>query len=109
MRFRRNLFLLLILIVGGNAFGEDVDYSKQIKPLLTERCYSCHGALKQKNDLRLDTVAAMFKGGKNGPAIVRNDPDKSAIIQRVSATDLDERMPPEHEGLPFTSTQIQLL
>ena len=40
-----------------------VDYLRDIKPLLTENCYACHGALKTQSGLRLDTVALMKKGG----------------------------------------------
>jgi hypothetical protein len=86
-----------------------VDYLKEIKPLLQERCYACHGALKQKHDLRVDTVAAMIKGGSDGPALVPGEPEKSAILKRVSTTDLEERMPPEHEGQAFNSAQISAL
>jgi len=87
----------------------EVDYAKSIKPLLHERCYSCHGAIKQKARLRLDTVELMLKGGKSGPALQRGQPDQSPLITRVATTDLAERMPPEHEGEPFTTAQVQLL
>ena len=79
-----------------------VDYLKEVKPLLQERCYTCHGALKQKESLRLDTVEAMLKGGKNGPVIQRGEPDQSLLIQRVTTANLEDRMPPEHEGEPFS-------
>src|SRR5262245_25734307 len=83
-----------------------VDYLKQIKPLLQERCYTCHGALKQKKSLRLDTVAAMLKGGSDGPVLVPGDPEQSMVLQRVGTMNLEDRMPPEHEGQPFTAVQI---
>ena len=86
-----------------------VDYATRIKPLLHERCYSCHAAIKQKSKLRLDTVELMLKGGKSGPVLQRGQPEKSLILTRVTATDLAERMPPEHEGEPFTAAQVQLL
>ncbi len=44
------------------------DYVRDVKPLLAKHCYACHGALKQKSGLRLDTVALMRKGGDSGPA-----------------------------------------
>ena len=87
----------------------EVDYAKSIKPLLHERCYSCHAAIKQKSKLRLDTVELILKGGKSGPVLQRGQPEKSLILTRVTATDLAERMPPEHEGEPFTTAQVQLL
>ena len=92
-----------------DAARADVDYTKSIKPLLHERCYSCHAAIKQKAKLRLDTVELMLKGGKSGPVLQRGQPEKSLILTRVTATDLAERMPPEHEGEPFTTAQVQLL
>ena len=77
---RRALFQLVVLLVGlASVRGENDIYSKQIKPLLQERCYSCHGALKQKSGLRLDTVEAMRKGGSDGPAVVSGQPEKSLL------------------------------
>ena len=72
------------------------DYAKEIKPLLKARCYACHGALKQKSGLRLDTVALMHKGGESGDIL--EGPD-ALILEKVGAADLDERMPPEGAAL----------
>jgi hypothetical protein len=47
----------------GEKAAGTVDYLKQVKPLLRERCYACHGPLKQKAGLRLDTAALAIKGG----------------------------------------------
>jgi len=84
-------------------------YLQQIKPLLAVRCYACHGALKQEADLRLDTVAAIQAGGGSGPAVVAGRPDESLILQRVATHELDQRMPPEHEGEAFNWQQIEQL
>src|SRR5689334_16849324 len=81
------------------SWAAEVDYAKEVKPLLRERCYSCHGALKQKKALRLDTVASMLRGSSDGPVLERGNPSQSVIIHRVSTTNLNEQMPPEHEGL----------
>ena len=80
-------------------------YSTQIKPLFRARCFSCHGALKQEADLRLDSVELMVDAG----VITRGDVSGSSIVDRVTATDIDERMPPEHEGEPLTAEQVELL
>ncbi len=102
-----------LLILGGFQIGLTRllagDYEAVLKPLLRERCFSCHGALQQKADLRLDTVAGMLRGGKQGPALVSGKAELSAMVQRVSSTDADERMPPEHEGQPFNADQIAVL
>ncbi len=87
------------------AFGQDrVDYRKDIQPILREKCYSCHGGLAQKAKLRVDTVSLMKQGGKHGPALIPGSPEKSLLIERLTATDPEERMPPESP--PLTSTQI---
>ena len=101
-------FIALALLCS-DPLRAEVDYVKNIKPLLHARCYSCHGGLKQKADLRLDTVSAMLKGGKDGPVIERGKPVKSLLIERITSTDLDERMPPKHEGEPFTAEEVKLL
>ena len=105
----------LIILAGIGMFGwatslfGEADYVKHVKPLLHERCYSCHGALKQKAKLRLDTVELMLKGGKSGAAFERGKPEESLIVARVTNPELDERMPPQHEGEPFTAAQIAML
>ena len=83
-----------------------VDYEKEIKPLLKERCYSCHGALKQKADLRLDTAAAMRKGGDGGDLLAG---DPSLLLERVTTTEKDDRMPPEGEGSMLNTEQVAKL
>ena len=56
-----------------------IDYLKDIKPVLQARCYACHGALKQKRGLRLDTVASMKKGGDSGAALVAGNSARSLL------------------------------
>ena len=87
--------------------AEDLDYGRDIKPVLKAKCYSCHGALKQEAGLRLDTVRLMVKGGDSGPAIDSDDRLNSLVWQRVSAEDQDERMPPE--GEPLSPEQLARL
>jgi len=89
--------------------ADDVDYLQQIRPILRERCFACHAALKQEGGLRLDTAALAIKGGDSGPVIVPGDASKSRIVDRVSAADIAERMPPEKEGAPLSAEQIALL
>src|SRR5947207_12634338 len=104
-------FLLAVTIVvsvaSGLAAAEPVDYLRDIKPILRDKCYGCHGALKQKAKLRLDTVAAMKLGGKDGAAIDPGDPKGSQLIERISDADDSFRMPPE--GKPLTAAQIAIL
>ena len=85
---------------------QPVDYVKQIKPVLRERCYACHGALKQEAGLRLDTVSLATKGGESGAAIDMRAGTQSLILKRVTATIESERMPPE--GEPLSAAQLGL-
>jgi hypothetical protein len=69
-------------------------FESRVRPVLVEHCYSCHGEKKQKGDLRLDSRAALLKGGDTGPVVVPGEPDKSALIRAVRYAD-DVRMPPK--------------
>ena len=86
---------------------EGVDYEHDIKPLLKERCYACHGPLAQESGLRLDTAAAALRGGDSGTAIVPGDAEGSLLVRRVSSADELERMPPE--GQPLSDEEIEIL
>lgn len=90
------------LILTTSAFA--VDFEREIRPLLQERCVECHGEKKQKGELRLDAKPYAFKGGHDGPAIVAGQLDKSPLFQRIVTADEDERMPPK--GDPLTPSQI---
>lgn len=95
-------------MIGVPAVAADpVDYVRDIKPILKERCYSCHGALKQKGSLRLDTVALIAKGGKSGPGLVPGKAGASLLVDRVGDPDESSRMPPE--GKPLTAAQVAKL
>jgi mono/diheme cytochrome c family protein len=99
---------MVLALAPGAGADEPVDYLKQIKPLLKERCFACHGALKQRGGLRLDTVAFMKEGGDSGPALDIKSPAKSLLVQRLQATD-ETRMPPKDEAEHFTPQQIALV
>ena len=91
-----------LLAVAPVARCADADYLREIKPVLKERCYGCHGALKQKAGLRLDTVLSMRKGGRNGDILAG---EGSVLLKRITSTDPKERMPPEGEGAPLNKGQ----
>src|SRR5204863_6781351 len=70
-----------------------VDFVKDIQPMLTERCYSCHGPKKQKSDLRWDTKESVFKGGEHGPVLVPGKSAASRVIHLVAGLEPDTVMP----------------
>jgi len=85
-----------------------VDYVKEIKPLLREQCYQCHGATQPKHGLRLDTAASALKGGKSGPAIKPGKSSDSLLVQVISGPHKDiTRMP--YKKPPLVDAQIALL
>ncbi|MBX7207815.1 MAG: PSD1 and planctomycete cytochrome C domain-containing protein [Verrucomicrobiaceae bacterium] len=88
------LFIPCLTLAATTAAGA-VDYVKDIKPLLKERCASCHGTVKQKGDLRLDAGALISKD-------VHQE-----LLKRVKSHDEDERMPPE--GARLTPMQVETL
>jgi len=99
-----------VCLVGALRAGEQPDYQKQIKPLLKERCFACHGALKQEANLRLDTAELIRLGGDSGKVVLPGkQAAESLLLERVSAKEIGYRMPPEHEGEPLSSGQMDLL
>ncbi len=101
----RLLRLIVGILPGGLVADEPgrraVDYTRDVKPVLSKRCYACHGALQQKAGLRLDTASLMKKGGESGSAIEPGSSDDSLIIDAVTGAQ-GWRMPPESEGLPLS-------
>ncbi len=83
------------------------EYLENVKPILKEKCFSCHAAGKQEGELRLDTVKLMIQGGDSGPAIEPGKVAESLLWERICSTDEDERMPPEAE--PLSPTQLATL
>src|SRR5215212_7327421 len=75
-------------------------FEKRIRPLLVERCYECHGEKKHKGGLRLDSAAAVLKGGDSGPALVPGKPDESRMIKGISWSDPEFQMPPRNKLTP---------
>src|SRR5690606_11829379 len=107
---KRLLFALSTTVIGIASPTVDaaaVDYLRDVKPVLKERCFACHGALKQEAGLRVDTAELLRRGGDSGSALVAGDPEASVLIERVADPDPGSRMPPE--GEPLTAAQIEAL
>ncbi|MGI9472822.1 MAG: DUF1553 domain-containing protein [Rubripirellula sp.] len=98
------LAVTFLLLQTGFLPATEQDYLTHIKPLLAEKCLSCHGVLKQEAGLRLGTRALMIQSD----VIVPGNPDESPILERVLSHG-DDRMPPEGEGSALTPEQIKLI
>ncbi len=100
----RLLSLSMIVFFSAAASAADpVDFKKEIRPILQERCFACHGALAQKSKLRVDSAANLLKAGAVEPGKLV----ESKLIERISSMDDAIRMPPE--GLPLKPEQIAKL
>lgn len=91
--------------------AEPLDFGRDVRPILSDRCFACHGqdSNKREGGLRLDQRDAALKGGDSGPAIVPGDPDTSEIIKRILSEDRTERMPPPKAKKPITAEQKEIL
>ena len=69
-------------------------FERRVRPVLVERCVECHGPKKQENGLRLDSRAALLKGGDGGPAIEPGKPDESPLVEAVTHAGA-VKMPPK--------------
>ena len=119
------LFLLCIVFTSCKQKGEYaaipskkipevVDYNFDVRPILSDKCFACHGpdVNKRAEDLRLDTPEGAFKAlkdRKNEFAIVPNNLEKSALYQKITAKDSTELMPPLDSNLKLSSYEIQIL
>ncbi len=74
-------------------------FEKQVRPLLTEKCFSCHSEAQKKNKggLVVDSLAALLQGGDSGPAVVPGNPEKSKIIEAIRYKNEDLKMPPKEK------------
>lgn len=89
-----------------------VSYNRDIRALLSDHCYACHGPDEKtrKAGLRLDLEAEAVKALKSGHhAIVPGDPSKSTLVERILQTDPNEIMPPPELKKPLSAAQIELL
>ena len=93
---------------------ERVDFNYHIKPILSDRCFACHGPDKnaRSTDFRLDTEEGAFAAlveSKGERAIVAGDPHNSEIFRRITSDDLEYMMPPPESNLAITDREIALI
>jgi mono/diheme cytochrome c family protein len=97
----------IALALGSRAGGQTVDFAAQIRPIFAQSCYKCHGGEAHKGGLKLDSAAAILKGGKDDPAVTPGDLKNSDLYARITAApDADERMPPKGPMLSKTQTDL---
>lgn len=117
-----HLFILAIGLCGWScqkqsdlaSAGDSVDYNLHIRPILSDRCFKCHGpdANQRKANLRLDTregALAALKDEPSAHAIIPGDPGNSEVYSRIASTDTAMVMPPVRSNLKLSGDEVELI
>ena len=104
---------LLCVLAATRLFADDApDFSRDVRPILSQHCFKCHGPddKARKGGLRLDIRDSATKEAKSGAvALVPGQPDKSELVARIFSTDEDELMPPPSTKRTLTPEQKDTL
>jgi len=113
------LAVLLPVMIGSVAADEPADeaapgpvaFSRDVQPILADKCYACHGpdAAQRQADLRLDREADVFAERDGATIVVRGEPARSELWRRVSSEDEFERMPPADSDLTLTPDERETI
>jgi hypothetical protein len=105
------LFILPVPAQEPRSGSPPVEFNRDIRPILSDTCYTCHGPAKsaRKGGLRLDTESGAFADLGGYRAIVPGNLKESHLWQRVSSDDTKERMPPPRSGKQLSKHQVELL
>ncbi|MEM9410272.1 MAG: DUF1549 domain-containing protein, partial [Planctomycetota bacterium] len=101
-------------LFGGFAIEEKIDFDKQIRPILSDRCFACHGPdeADRQADLRLDEREAALRESEYGerPFVIKpGEPSESELLLRMITDDEDLKMPPPESHLKVTDEEIRLI
>jgi hypothetical protein len=93
----------------GEAPGPSIQFNRDIRPILSESCFRCHGPdpARRKADLRLDTREGALAERDGGPAIVPGDPEASEVFARIRSEDETEQMPPPGSHARLTTPEVE--
>ena len=108
----RGALLGAFLLPAPTLAAENIDFQRDIRPILSDNCFKCHGpdAGSRKGKLRLDDRAAALKGGRSGEAaLVPGKPEASELMRRLLSKEETEAMPPPRTGKKLSPRQIDLL
>lgn len=99
---------LAIALCASLGMAQAADYLREVKPILAEHCYRCHGASQQKSGLRVDTAAAASKGGEKGPSLKAGNSAESILVQVIKGTHPEISQMP-YKKPPLSDAQIALI
>jgi hypothetical protein len=103
-----------VLAADNAAGGDQITFNRYIRPILSDRCFSCHGpdSISRKADLRFDRKAALFDPIPKDPdkhAFVPGHPEQSEAYRRLTTTDTDDVMPPAKSHLKVSAHEKELI
>ena len=106
-----SLVCFSLLCVPMAAYAKEIDFNRDIRPILSAACYSCHGPDEESReaDLRLDTHEGALADLGDHAAIVPGNPEESELMLRILSEDPDELMPPAETGDPLSEEEVDLL
>ena len=104
----RNIAAIAAVALTTSLFAAPADYLKEVKPILAEHCYRCHGASQQKSGLRADTAAFLRTGGDSGPSLVAGKADESLLMKTILGTHDDIAQMP-YKKPPLAEAKIEVL
>ncbi len=101
------LFLVIAFLPASGLMAQNVDFVRDIDPILRKRCQTCHGAVTQMSGLRLDNREAALKGGTSGAVLIPGDSSSSKLFRLVSGGEGNKVMPPS--GSRLSVQEVELL
>ena len=108
---RRTLIAVLLISSTCGLAAEPVDFGRDIQPILSDRCYKCHGPdeAKREAELRFDVEESVRAEHDGKRTVLPGNPSASELIKRVESSDPDLRMPPPDSKLSLSPAEIELL
>src|SRR6478752_4813358 len=108
------VFACLVLLAGlagwhtATTFAGEIDFNRDIRPILADKCFRCHGpdSDARQADLRLDREADAKADREGNPAIVPRQAAKSELVRRITHEDEAERMPPPEAETVLSAAEI---
>ena len=103
--------LMLITLFSEYTEAKKLQFDRDIRPILSDKCYACHGPdpAVRKANLRLDIKDGAFSEPSGYPIIVPGKPEESELVLRITHDDIDRRMPPQTSNRQPTQEQIDTL
>ena len=107
----RLIYILIAVATASAAAEQQVQFNRDIRPILSDNCFKCHGPDKnvRKAKLRLDVAEEAYRTREEITPIVPGKPSDSEVVRRILASDPDDLMPPPKTGKRLTTEQKRLI